>query len=235
MLAILLDPEKCVEKQLENTLTELRKGVPDFIFIGGSTSRHTSDTLIEALQEVDTPKILFPGDISQFCPTADALLFLSLISGDNPTYLIGQHRQGALTIKQSNIEVIPTGYILIDGGKQSAVEQVSQTTSIASSELKKIEATAVAGELLGMRMIYLEAGSGAKFPIAPHIITAIKRLLNIPLIVGGGITTPFHLQRAYQSGADLVVVGNLFETHPTEIPTFIDLVREINTKRESEE
>lgn len=228
MFAILLDPEKCVGEKLANTLLQLRERQPDFIFIGGSTTTHTSHRLIDALKNTTTPKVLFPGDVTQFCPTANALLFLSLISGDNPTYLIGQHRIAARRIKQSGIEVIPTGYILIDGGKRSAVERVSQTVPIASIDNRKVVDTAIAGELLGMRMIYLEAGSGANNPVSDTIIKEVKQALNIPLIVGGGITTPQQLQTAYESGADMVVVGNLFETHPTAISTFIRLVERMN-------
>ena len=155
------------------------------------------DTLLTALQAFQTPKFLFPGDASQFSKKADGILFLSLISGRNSDYLIGQHVQSALEIKASRIEVIPIGYILIDGGTDSSVSKVSQTDPIAADDIQKATATAVAGELLGMKAIYLEAGSGAKNPVAPKMIAKVKKHLNIPLIVGGGIKSKEQLKTAF--------------------------------------
>ncbi len=230
MLAILLDPEKCIGKHLEKILLELKRKQPHFIFIGGSTKNHSTEDVFEALREVDVPKLIFPGDVSQFSDKADALLLLSLLSGNNPDYLIGQQKREALKIKQSEVEVIPTAYLLIDGGKKSSVEYVSQTKPIDRTNIKEAVSVAVAGELLGMKMVYLEAGSGALLPVEAEMISTVKKHLDIPLIVGGGIRTEEALKKAYRSGADIVVVGNLFETDSEKIVSFISLVEKMNQK-----
>lgn len=222
MLAILLDPEKCRNELLDKTLSQLNNPYPDFIFIGGSCTSCGTEDLLSKLTHIPVPKVLFPGDASQFSPTADAILFLSLISGRNSDYLIGQHVQSGRKIKKSNIEVIPVGYILIDGGTNSAVKRISKTEPISADDIEKTVSTAVAGELLGMKMIYLEAGSGAENPVSPAMISAVKAELSIPLLVGGGIKTTVQLKTAFKAGADLVVVGNVFENHTDRIKTFVE-------------
>lgn len=222
MLAVLLDPEKCVGEVLDNILKALNSCMPDFIFIGGSTKKSGTYDLISALRQIPTPKILFPGDASQFTPEADGILYLSLISGRNPDYLIEQHVKSAREIHKSSVEVIPTGYILIDGGTFSSVARISETEPISQQEKDKIVTTALAGQLLGMKLIYLEAGSGAKTPVSSDIISTVKSELNIPLIVGGGIKSVEQLKLAYQSGADIVVVGNLFEKETDKIALFLE-------------
>ena len=225
MLAILLDPDKCVGEVLENTLAQLKSCSPDFIFIGGSFTNRSSEELLNNLSTSVVPKILFPGDASQFTPRADALLFLSLLSGRNTDYLIGQHVRSAEEIKKSGIEVIPTAYLLIDGGKKSAVEQVSQTKPIDADDINTCVSTAIAGELLGMKMIYLEAGSGALNTVSTSMIKAVKNSLNVPLIVGGGIKSTNQLKNVLDAGADLVVVGNVFETETNKISDFVNFVK----------
>lgn len=225
MLAVLLDPDKCFGSVRENVLKQLSKSHPDFIFIGGSKTSNCTHELINSLKEIHVPKVLFPGDASQFSPNADALLFLSLISGRNADYLIGQHVTSAIEIKKSNIEVIPTAYILIDGGNETAVKKISNTTPINFDDVELSKSTALAGELLGLKMTYLEAGSGAENSVSENIIRAVKSEISHPLIVGGGIKTISQLESAFFAGADLVVVGNLFETHPEKISEFIDYVR----------
>ena len=153
----------------------------------------------------------------QLCPNADALLMLSLISGRNAEYLIGQHIKGAIQIKKSGIEVIPTGYILIDGGKKSAVETVSKTSSIVQHDLELAQSTALAGELLGMQLVYLEAGSGATQSVPPNLIKAVKNMLSIPIIVGGGIKNRETISEKLNAGADLLVIGNHLEEHLEEM------------------
>ena len=222
MLAVLLDPDKCFGEAREAVLKKLEKAVPDFIFIGGSQTSRGTDELIRSLQHIPAPKILFPGDAAQFTPQADALLFLSLISGRNADYLIGQHVKSARKIKKSGIEVIPTAYLLIDGGKETAVKRVSHTQPIDAEDVEMCVNTALAGELLGLKMTYLEAGSGARQPVSASIISAVKKEISHPLIVGGGIKTLAQLKSAFAAGADLVVVGNHFETHPEEIPMFVE-------------
>lgn len=230
MLAVLLDPEKCIDTVLENTLSQLALSLPDVILIGGSTRSYSTDFLVGKLSSIPVPKILFPGDVSQFSPCADAMLYLSLLSGRNSDYLIGQHVISALEIKRSGIEIIPTAYILIDGGRLSAVERISDTTPMNINATDDIIATAIAGELLGMKMVYLEAGSGANYPVMDTTIAAVKRELNIPLIVGGGIRETGQLKNALDAGADMVVVGNAFEQSPEKISEFVAFIKTYNSR-----
>lgn len=221
MLAVLLDPEKCRREILSLTLTELDKVKPDFIFIGGSSKSCSPDNLLNELKRYDVPKVLFPGDASQFNSNADALLFLSLLSGRNADYLIGQHVRSAIEIKQTGMEVIPTGYILMDGGTISSVSKVSHTKPISINDINNVHATSIAGELLGMKLIYLEAGSGAENPIPSNIISVVKNGIDIPLIVGGGLNSTTQLKTTFEAGADIAVIGNHFETHPEAISEFV--------------
>jgi len=229
MLAVLLDPDQCRGSLLASTIAALKSNVPDFIFVGGSHTLSSTDSLIELLkEETKAGIVLFPGNASQFSVRADALLYLSLLSGRNAEFLIGQHINSALAIKNSNIEVIPTGYLLIDGGKPSSVEYISNTRPIPADKNEIALSTSVAAELLGMKLIYLEAGSGAKHPVTPKMIEKVKNGLSIPLIVGGGIKNAIQLRVAYEAGADLVVVGNIFESNPAMIADFVECTRELN-------
>lgn len=225
MLAVLLDPDKCVGDIRKQVVDSFKSAMPDFIFIGGSKTSNSIHELLHSLQGIQVPKVLFPGDASQFSPQADALLFLSLISGRNADYLIGQHVSSSKTIKESAIEVIPIGYILIDGGKETAVKKISKTIPIPASDIELGTSTAIAGELLGLKMTYLEAGSGAENPVSVEMIQCVKREISHPLIVGGGIKTLEQLKSALSAGADLCVVGNLFEIYPERIPEFIQSIR----------
>ncbi len=213
LFAVLIDPEKVVFEDIYNFIKKVNNSIATHIFVGGST---VEDNLTKAIVEeikryTQIPIVLFPGSISQIADNAHALLFLSLISGRNPEYLIGKHVESVSELKHSNLEVIPTGYILIENGKETSVEKVTQTTPISRNNIQKIVDTAKAGEFLGMKLIYLEAGSGALEPITSNIISAVKKELKIPLIVGGGIKTKKQLDEAYNSGADLVVIGSAFE------------------------
>jgi len=222
MLAILLDPDKCVGRVLSATISALKTDLPDFIFVGGSLTLASTDSFIDLLKEETKAEIvLFPGNASQFSTKADALLYLSLLSGRNPEFLIGQHVTSSIAIKKTNIEVIPTAYILIDGGKLSSVEYISNTRPIPNDKKEIALSTAVAGELLGMRLVYLEAGSGANTPIPVEMIEYVCADLSLPLIVGGGIKTTKQLTDAFDAGADLVVIGNVFETDQSKIAEFI--------------
>jgi phosphoglycerol geranylgeranyltransferase len=149
--------------------------------------------------------------VIQITDKADGILFLSLISGRNPEYLIGKHVEAVSKLKETNLEVISTAYMLIENGKETAVQRVSQTKPIKRSDFQTIIDTAKAGELLGMKFIYLEAGSGATHPIEPKLISKVKKELTIPLIVGGGIRSIIELESAYKAGADLVVIGTALE------------------------
>lgn len=217
LLALLIDPEK------QSSLEVLRHSLmlPDLIFVGGSTGNQCDTCVAELKQYTTRPILLFPGNITQFTPKADALLFLSVLTSRLPQLLIEPHIQMATTILQSGIETIPMGYLLIDGGRKSSVERAANTQSVPQTDISTIVQTAVAGQLLGKQLIYLEAGSGAKIPVSADIIRAVRSQLQVPLIVGGGITTPEAMIRAYDAGADIVVIGNHFERHPDEIGDFV--------------
>ncbi|QNJ97256.1 geranylgeranylglyceryl/heptaprenylglyceryl phosphate synthase [Constantimarinum furrinae] len=211
-LAILIDPDKF---DIENTATFLRK-LPShtaMLFVGGSTVPYgmTKDLIDKLKLFTAKPIVLFPGDVSQIVPNADGLLFLSLVSGRNPEYLIGQQIKAVQHLKQTELEVIPTAYLLIDGGNISAVEGVTGTSPMSQNDITGIVDTATASEYLGMKLVYLEAGSGALNPVRSEIIAAVKEAISIPLLVGGGIRTEAQKQAAYDAGADLVVMGTAFE------------------------
>ncbi len=223
LLAVLIDPDKMKLETVSNFISKVNQSITTHIFVGGSeVDEGVTETLvIEIKTHTDLPVILFPGDVIQITDKADAILFLSLISGRNPEYLIGKHVEAVSKLKDTNLEVIPTGYLLIENGKKTSVQRVSQTKPIKRNHIQTILDTAKAGELLGMKLMYLEAGSGATHPIEPEIISKVKQQLNIPLIVGGGIRSIKELESAYKAGADLVVIGTAFE----EDETFFDNLR----------
>ena len=216
LLAVLIDPEKTSIDQLPTLVKLIHQSIATHIFVGGSTDQHnTIEPVIVALKKATMlPIIIFPSSANQVSKKADGILFLSLISGRNPEYLIEQQVQSAIQIKESSLEVLPTGYILVDGGKESAVERVSSSKPICQTNSELILRTALAGEFSGKKIIYLEAGSGAKTPVKSSIISLVKENLTIPLIIGGGIQTVHQLTTAYAAGADLVVIGTAFEKDP---------------------
>ncbi len=235
MFAVLIDPEKSFERNFASVVAALKVATPDFVFIGGSHTLRSCESIIEILkEEINSDILLFPGDASQFAPNADALLYLSLISGRNPDFLIGQHVKSSLAIADSGIEVIPTAYILIDGSRLSAVEYISNTRAIPRDKAEITLSTAMAGELLGMRLTYLEAGSGAAVPVPAELISFVSEHIMSPLIVGGGITSLNDLSAAYDAGADIIVVGNAFERNPTRIIEFVNWVDEYNKQHEKD-
>ncbi|CAM2812533.1 geranylgeranylglyceryl/heptaprenylglyceryl phosphate synthase [Flavobacterium frigoris] len=213
LLAILLDPDKIVWKNLDNLISKINQSPATHIFIGGSLveSNRIDELIIRLKQKVDLPIVLFPGNPSQISKEADAILFLSLISGRNPDYLIEHQVKAAPILKQTQLEIISTGYILIDGGNETAVARVSKTKPLDRNNLDLVLATAQAGEMLGNKLIYLEAGSGAKQAVPLEMIDLISKNTEIPLIVGGGIVDLLGIQDAYDYGADLVVIGTAFE------------------------
>jgi putative glycerol-1-phosphate prenyltransferase len=231
MLAVLLDPDiVCCEKTTDRIISLLGENLPDFIFVGGSHTTARIDLLIEKLKKaLDIPLVLFPGNASQFSPRADALLNISLLSGRNADFLIGQHVVSAAAIKRSGIEVIPTAYLLIEGGKTSSVEYMSNTRPVPRDKKQIALSTALAGELLGMQLVYLEAGSGALLPVPEEMTGYVKENISLPLIVGGGIRTAEQLLGAYRAGADLVVAGNVFETEAQKIKDFVEISRSFRT------
>lgn len=212
-LAILIDPDKFSVENTEAFIAKVNASVATHIFVGGSDVKaNVTDILVRAIKAFTRlPIVLFPGDVSQISGYADAILFLSLLSGRNAEYLIGQHVKAIPKLKDTNLEVIPTGYLLIESGQQTAVEMVTQTKPMSRNAIQNIADTAKAGELLGMKLIYLEAGSGAKMPLNAELIEIVKRTIDIPLIVGGGIKNKEQLETAYRAGADLVVIGTAFE------------------------
>ncbi|MFD2551222.1 geranylgeranylglyceryl/heptaprenylglyceryl phosphate synthase [Bizionia sediminis] len=222
LLAVLIDPDKMDIALVPQFIENVNTSVATHIFVGGSeVAPHATNVLVKTIkQHTKLPVVLFPGDITQIAPSADALLFLSLISGRNAAYLIGKHVKAVPLLNNTNLEILPTGYILVAPdnhtlNKISAVQRVTGTTPICGSNIQEIANTAKAGQLLGMKLIYLEAGSGALQPISQALITTVKACITVPLIVGGGIKSVQQLQAAYQSGADLVVIGTAFETDET--------------------
>jgi phosphoglycerol geranylgeranyltransferase len=211
-LTVLIDPENFIDKNAGDFFRALPDQVTH-IFVGGSTAGAAeTEKTIEVIKKNSTlPVIIFPGDHTQISSMADGLLFLSLISGRNPEYLIEQQVKSVKHLRQTSLEIIPTGYILIDGGKNCAVQRVSNTRPLGQSEIETIVDTALAGEYSGKKLIYLEAGSGAKIPVSSQIITTVKESLSIPLIVGGGIRSREQLEAAFSAGADMVVIGTAFE------------------------
>lgn len=215
LLAILLDPDKI---DLDNTLILVQKinqSPATHIFIGGSlVENNIIDELIDNIkQNCDLPVVLFPGNPSQISDQADGILFLTLISGRNPDFLIEHQVKAAPILKQTDLEIISTGYILIESGTKTAVERVSKTNPIERNNSDLVLATAQAGEMLGNKLIYLEAGSGAKQAVPLDIIKIVSQNIEIPLIVGGGIVDLQGIQKAYDAGADLVVIGTAFENN----------------------
>jgi putative glycerol-1-phosphate prenyltransferase len=220
LLAVLIDPDKMDIEMVSKVIEKVNKSNTTHVFVGGSTViEDASEKLVKEIKRfTDLPVILFPGDVNQITNEADALLFLSLISGRHPDYLIGKHVESVSKLRLTNLEVIPTGYILIENGKETSVQNVTKTIPMSRHNIQTILDTAKAGEFLGMKLIYLEAGSGAMPPITPQIIKQVKQELNIPLIVGGGIRSKAQLENAYKAGADIVVIGTAFE----EDDTFFD-------------
>lgn len=217
LLAVLLDPDKISLEQLPNLILKIKESPATHIFVGGSTVTNDilDDLIISLKQNLAIPIILFPGSSSQISIYADGILFLSLISGRNPDYLIEHQVKSAPFLKKSNLEIISTGYVLIDGGRESAVERVSQTKPIDRNDFDLALATTQAGEMLGNKLIYLEAGSGAELSVPLEMIQQVSENIEIPLIVGGGLRDWKNIEKAYDAGADLVVIGTAFENDQT--------------------
>ncbi|PWE01271.1 geranylgeranylglyceryl/heptaprenylglyceryl phosphate synthase [Marinilabilia rubra] len=224
MLALLIDPDKCHGKQLDDQAKLINHYKPQLILVGGSLTSYPVDEVVRFLKEkTEIPVVLYPGHPVQISFAADALLFLSMISGRNAELLIGAHVTAAPTIHKSGIETISTGYMLIDGGTPTSVEYISQTQPIPAKKTDIALATALAGQMLGLKMIYMDAGSGADQPVPSQMIEKVKDQLSVPLMIGGGIDTPNKLENAYNSGADIVVVGNALEKSPDLLKTFTEI------------
>ena len=213
LLAILLDPDKVVLENLSILISKINHSPASHVFIGGShvTTNILDELIVKIGQNCNLPIILFPGNPSQISDKADAILFLSLLSGRNPDFLIEHQVKAAPVLKKTQLEIISAGYILIESGTETAVERVSKTKPLDRNNLDLALATAQAGEMLGNKLIYLEAGSGAKQAVPLEMITLVAQNIEIPLLVGGGIVDLQGIQNAYDSGADLVIIGTAFE------------------------
>jgi len=237
-IAVLIDPDKVEDparlKQLIDLSTE---NCVDFFMVGGSliTTPNLSEVIAIIKDNVSSvPVILFPGNALQLDPSADGILFLSLISGRNPDLLIGQHVQAAPILKKYGIEILPTGYMLINSGKLSSAAYISNTSPIPEDKYALASSTAMAGEMLGLKLIYLDAGSGAEREVSKKMISAVRKEVSVPLIVGGGINTPEKAQAALEAGADMIIVGNVLEKDPERLIEISNRVYDWNLNIETE-
>jgi putative glycerol-1-phosphate prenyltransferase len=223
LLSVLIDPDNQSEKTLHKMADQINSCKVDLILVGGSLLLENQfEKAITILKKnTSVPVVIFPGNNYQVSKAADAILLLSLISGRNPEYLIGQHVVAAPQIRESKLEVIPTGYMLIDGGRVSTTSYMTQTVPIPHDKADIAVATAMAGEMLGLKSIYMEAGSGARNCISVEMLQAVKKAVSIPVIVGGGIRTPEQAEELTEAGANMIVVGNILEKQP-------DLLMEIS-------
>jgi phosphoglycerol geranylgeranyltransferase len=212
IFAILVDPDKHDGKSLREIGRRAGGNEVDFILVGGSLVSGSVDETVALLKEHSAvPVILFPGNVLQISPRADGILLLSLISGRNPEFLIGNHVIAAPILRKTNLEIIPTGYLLIENGRTTSVEYMSNTKPIPSDKIDLAVATAMAGEMLGHKLIYLEAGSGARDHVNAGMIREVRSQISIPLVVGGGIENGDQIRDAYRAGADIIVVGSAIE------------------------
>jgi len=222
LFTVLVDPDKPDERELIRIAELSQENKVDCFFVGGSLlTTNNLNQCIKILKKHSTiPVILFPGNTLQLSSSADGILFLSLISGRNPEMLIGRHVISAPYIKLSGLEVIPTGYMLIESGRPTAVSYMSNSAPIPSDKTDIAACTAMAGEMLGLKLIYMDAGSGANFHVPLEMVSFVKQSIGIPLIIGGGIRTPEHASSICRAGADMIVAGNILEKDPS-------LIREI--------
>jgi putative glycerol-1-phosphate prenyltransferase len=232
-IAVLIDPDKVSDRvQLQHLIDLASENCVDFFLVGGSlvTTTNLTEIISQIKQNVNLPVILFPGNAMQVEPAADGILFLSLISGRNPELLIGQHVVAAPVIRNTRLEVLPTGYMLINSGRATSVAYVSNTIPLPDDKYSLAACTALAGEMLGLKLIYLDAGSGAEKEISAKMINAVRRAVSVPLIVGGGINTPDKAQAALQAGADMIVIGNALEQDPNLLIDIANKVYEWNER-----
>lgn len=225
-IAVLIDPDKTDAKKLVKTIQQAELAKVDFYLVGGSLLlKNNLDEIIAIIKKNSKKKVyLFPGNPSQISTKADGILLLSLISGRNAELLIGNHVLAAPILKQSKLTIISTGYMLIESGTQTTVSYISNTTPIPANKPAIATCTALAGEQLGLKTIYLEAGSGAQNSVSKEIIKAVKKQINIPLIVGGGIRSIEQIETAFLAGADVVVIGTAIENDIK----FLEEIKRIN-------
>jgi putative glycerol-1-phosphate prenyltransferase len=228
--AVLIDPDKLNDQALLDTIQLAIASKVDYFFVGGSLV--VTDTLDKVVTTIKAacsiPVVLFPGSPDQITPSADALLYLSLISGRNPELLIGQHVISAPFVRQSGLEIIPVGYMLVDGGTPTTVSYISNTNPIPANKNDIASCTAMAGEMLGLKVIYMDAGSGAQTAIPTAMIQQVAKYIQIPLIIGGGITTAAKAKENCLAGADIIVVGNAVEKDPALISEIAAAIHSLN-------
>jgi phosphoglycerol geranylgeranyltransferase len=225
-IAVLVDPDKAEDpSRLLHLINLANENCVDYFFVGGSlvTSSNLSEVVRTIKENVTIPVVLFPGHSIQVDASADALLFLSLISGRNPELLIGQHVVAAPILKNTRLEVIPTGYMLINSGRITSVAYISNTMPIPDDKYSLAASTALAGQMLGLQTIYIDAGSGAEKEISPRMIASVRKSVTVPLIVGGGINSARKAIAALEAGADMIVIGNALEKYP-------DLLTEVSER-----
>ncbi len=215
-IAVLIDPDKVDEKALHNIVIQGATAQVDYFLVGGSlvNNNRSAEWIQWIKNNCPVPVIIFPGSTMQVNDQADAILFLSLISGRNPDLIIGRQVETAPILAKLDIEVISTGYMLIDGGKPTTVSYITNTHPIPKDKAQIAVSTALAGEMLGMKVMYLDSGSGAEYPVSAEMISAVSKSVEAPLVVGGGINTPEKAMAASRAGADLIVVGTAFEKDP---------------------
>jgi putative glycerol-1-phosphate prenyltransferase len=230
MIAVLIDPDKVDNKRCAHLAERAIESSIDFFFIGSSIiTGDNFEKCLQILKAFPIPLILFPGNHFQVSNNADALLYLSLISGRNPEMLIGRHVLAAPVLKRTSLEIISTGYMLIDSGAPTSVSYMSGTLPIPRDKHDIAVCTAIAGEMLGLKMIYLEAGSGAKYTVSTQMISKVKKNISVPLIVGGGINSIEKASSACNAGADVIVVGNILEKDPELITDLSIAVHSLQT------
>lgn len=227
-IAWLIDPEK--ENNFENISWVENSGL-DLILVGGSSQSPTNlEETLKSIRRIsgEIPICIFPGSHLQVSDQADAILFMALISGRNPEFLISQQVYAALEVEKSGLEVLPTGYILVNDGEILSVHSVSQTLPLSNGDSDFVKATALAGKFLGMQFFYLDAGSGASAPVSSKVISEVKEAIKLPLIVGGGLTSAEKVKAAFESGADLIVLGNSIEKDPGFLSEVLNIKRWYN-------
>jgi putative glycerol-1-phosphate prenyltransferase len=230
--AVLIDPDKVTPSSLDKLCSMCLDAKVDYFFVGGSlvVSNRLDEVIIQIKKNCDIPILLFPGSPSQISRHGDALLYLSLISGRNADLLIGQHVISAPSVKQSGLEIIPVGYMVIDAGSPTTVSYISNALPIPCDRHEIAMCTAMAGEMLGMKLIYMDAGSGAKRPVHEDMIAVVAQNITVPLVVGGGITDPEKAYHNCKAGADLIVIGNAIEKDPSLISDMAAAIHMVSLK-----
>lgn len=232
-MAVLIDPDKVHDVSYMVKLAQISsENYVDFFFVGGSliTTGNLNQIIETIKKNCSIPVVLFPGSNMHIDLSADAILFLSLISGRNPEFLIGQHVSAAPLLKFSKLEILSTGYMLVSSGKNSAVSYMSNTTPIPEDKYSVAACTAMAGAMLGLSLIYMDAGSGASNPISPRMIGAVRKAVDAPLIIGGGINTGQKAQAALEAGADMIVIGNGIEKDPNLLIEVSERIYDFNRR-----